>query len=161
MENINNFFIREATRDDVEDILQITKFAFTEYVKLAEIKTSDALSETYEDVLKDIENVQKMVIVAFLSGKIVGSARVEVFNDSTAYFSRFGVDTGYQNIGVGKAILNVVDSLMMQKKIKQLKLHTGSKITSLIRFYYGRGFYIDSVDKSRGYLRALLCKDYI
>ena len=42
----------------------------------------------------------------------------------------------------------------------EIQLHTGSKITSLIRFYYGRGFYIDSTDKSRGYVRALLIKEY-
>ena len=32
--------------------------------------------------------------------------------------------------------------------------------SNLIRFYYGRGYYIDSTTKDRGYIRALLCKDY-
>ena len=39
-------------------------------------------------------------------------------------------------------------------------LHTCSKVTALIRFYYGRGFYISDVDYSRGYPRAELIKEY-
>ncbi len=58
------------------------------------------------------------------------------------------------------AIMNLVDKIMVEKGVTQIQLHTGSKITSLIRFYYGRGFYIDSTDKSRGYVRALLIKEY-
>ena len=54
----------------------------------------------------------------------------------------------------------VVDRIMLKKGVKKICLHTGSKVTSLIRFYYGRGFYIDSTDKSKGYVRALLIKDY-
>ena len=56
--------------------------------------------------------------------------------------------------------MNLVDKIMVKKGVTQIQLHTGSKITSLIRFYYGRGFYIDSTDKSRGYVRALLIKEY-
>ncbi len=56
--------------------------------------------------------------------------------------------------------MNLVDKIMIDKGIKEISLHTGAKITSLVRFYYGRGFYIDSTDKSRGYVRALLKKEY-
>ena len=49
---------------------------------------------------------------------------------------------------------------MIKKGVKEIALDTGSKITSLVRFYYGRGFYIDSTDKSRGYVRAHLVKEY-
>ena len=56
--------------------------------------------------------------------------------------------------------MNIVDKIMIDQGVKKLSLHTASKIASLIRFYYGRGFYIDSTDKSKGYIRALLVKDY-
>ena len=68
--------------------------------------------------------------------------------------------TNNQNNGIGKSIMNLVDKIMVKRGVKRISLHTGSKVTSLIRFYYGRGFYIDSTDKSKGYVRALLVKDY-
>lgn len=49
---------------------------------------------------------------------------------------------------------------MKEMGISKLYLHTASKLVSLIKFYYGRGFYIDSTTKDRGYIRALLCKEY-
>lgn len=153
------FEVRKATMEDIFEIQKITKEAFEKYMELAELSgTMPALEETYEDIKNDIES--KEVLVAFLDDIPVGSCRVEIRNDHTAYLTRFGVRLTYQNNGVGKAIMNVVDMIMKQKKVKKLYLHTASKISSLVRFYYGRGFYVDSTTKDRGYIRALLCKDY-
>ena len=107
---------------------------------------------------KDIDT--KVVLRALSDGETEGSVRVEVLPDKTAYLSRFAVKVTSQNNGIGKSIMNLVDKIMVKKGVTQIQLHTGSKITSLIRFYYGRGFYIDSTDKSRGYVRALLIKEY-
>lgn len=152
------FEVRMATYDDIDDIMSITKEAFIKYAELAGIETTDALTETYEDVKRDIDT--KIVLIALSDGVPVGSVRVEVFDDNTAYFSRFGVKLTSQNNGIGKSILNLVDRIMKKKGIKKICLHTASKITSLIRFYYGRGFYIESTDTTKGYIRALLVKDY-
>ena len=152
------FEVRMATYDDIEDIMSITKEAFMKYAELAGIETTAALTETYEDVKRDIDT--KIVLIALSDGVPVGSVRVEVFDDKTAYFSRFGVKVTSQNNGIGKSIMNLVDRIMKKNGIKKITLHTASKISSLIRFYYGRGFYIDSTDKSKGYIRALLVKEY-
>lgn len=152
------FEVRMATYDDIDDIMSITREAFIKYAELAGIETTDALTETYEDVKRDIDT--KIVLIALSDGVPVGSVRVEVFDDNTAYFSRFGVKLTSQNNGIGKSILNLVDRIMKKKGIKKICLHTASKITSLIRFYYGRGFYIESTDTTKGYIRALLVKDY-
>ncbi len=150
--------IRLANEDDIPAIMEITQEAFKKYRELAGIDHLDALTETYGDVKKDIET--KVVLIALSDNIPVGSARVEIRPDNTAYLSRFGVRMQSQNNGIGKSIINLVDKIMIKKGIKSIELHTGSKITSLIRFYYGRGFYIDSIDKSRGYIRACLKKDY-
>jgi len=154
-----SFEVRKATIDDAEDIHQITKEAFEKYIELAGIHHKiAALEETIEDIIHDIQT--KEVFVACIDGIAVGSARIQVFEDHTAYLSRFGVRLNYQNIGVGKTIMNVVDMAMKELGVKKLYLHTASKAFSLVRFYYGRGFYIDSTTKDRGYIRALLCKEY-
>lgn len=158
MEYKSLFEIRIATYDDIDEILSITKEAFLKYIELAGIETTPAIYETYDDVKKDID--EKIVLIAFSDGIPVGCARIEIRDDNTAYFSRFGVKVTSQNNGVGKSIINLVDKILISKGVKKLYLHTGAKITSLIRFYYGRGFYIDSTDKSKGYIRALLVKDY-
>lgn len=152
------FQIRQAVPEDIPFILEVTREAFQKYVEMAEIADTEALNETAEDVLSDIEN--KYVFVAFIDGIPVGSVRVDVRDDKTAYLSRFGVRLAFQSNGIGKALMNVVDRTMLGKGVETLILHTASTVTSLVRFYYARGFYIDSTTKDRGYVRALLVKHY-
>ncbi|TDT45982.1 GNAT family N-acetyltransferase [Fonticella tunisiensis] len=151
--------VRRAKLEDISEIQRITKEAFKQYREYAggDSKIA-AMEETYEDIKRDIET--KEVFVALLNGIPVGSVRIEVFPDKTAYLSRFGVRPDYQNNGVGKALLDVVDTAMKEMGIKKIYLHTASKATPLICCYYKRGFYIDSTTKDRGYIRALLCKEY-
>ncbi|MBQ8540251.1 MAG: GNAT family N-acetyltransferase [Clostridia bacterium] len=157
---MNKYFeVRRASEHDAEAIRQITAEAFEKYCELAGLDTIAALNETIEDIHHDIE--EKIVLVAYIDNEVVGSVRVGI-NEETmeAYLSRFGVSTKYQNLGIGKALMNMVDITMRHNKVKRICLHTASKVFSLVRFYYGRGFYIDSTSKERGYVRALLVKDY-
>lgn len=153
------FQVRVATYEDIPDIMSITREAFIKYRELAGVENTPALDETYRDIENDLGS--KIVLIAFSNGDPVGSVRLEIDKENkTAYLSRFGVKITSQNNGIGKSIMNIVDKIMIDQGVKKLSLHTASKITSLIRFYYGRGFYIDSTDKSKGYIRALLVKDY-
>lgn len=155
----NLFQIRPANEDDIPDIMKITHEAFLKYKEMAGVERVDALNETYDDIKRDLKT--KIVLLALSDGEPVGSVRVEVFDDGTAELTRFAVKVTSQNNGIGKSIMNLVDRLMVKRNVKSMHLYTGAKITPLIRFYYGRGFYIDSTDKSRGYIRAKLVKDYI
>ena len=152
------FRIRLADESDITDIMKITREAFLKYKELAGLDHIEALDETYEDVKQDIET--KIVLLALSDNEPVGSVRVEVLPDKTAELTRFAVKVTSQNNGIGKSIMNLVDRLMIKQNVKSIHLYTGAKITPLIRFYYGRGFYIDSTDKTRGYIRAKLVKDY-
>lgn len=153
------FVVRKAEKADIPKIHEITETVFKIYAENAGVKgTISALQETYEDIEKDIET--KEVFVALLNEEVVGSVRVEVKPDKTAYLSRFGVKLEYQNNGVGKVLINAVDNAMLDLGVTNIYLHTASRMLSLVRFYYGRGFYIESTTKDRGYIRALLCKDY-
>jgi len=154
----SGFEIRNATMDDIDQIIEITTKAFNNYRELSGTKCSlPALDETRENVAKDIEN--KLVLVAYINGNVVGSVRVEV-NGEIAYLSRFGVNPDFQNLGIGKALMNLVDINMKVMGVKQIQLHTASKIKSSVCFYYGRGFYVASTDQERDYIRVFMCKDY-
>ncbi|MDP4180128.1 MAG: GNAT family N-acetyltransferase [Bacillota bacterium] len=154
-----SFIIRKATSDDAAAIQNITKEAFKKYMEDTGFSgTMEALEETMEDIIKDIET--KEVFVAFIDDIPVGSIRLKINPDNTAYISRFGVSLQYHNIGIGKSLMNLVDKLVKSRGIRKVSLHTASKYKDLIRFYYGRGFYIESTSNDRGYIRARLEKEY-
>ncbi|NLP13292.1 MAG: GNAT family N-acetyltransferase [Clostridium sp.] len=154
-----SFIIRKAQLEDVEEIQRIIKEAFKKYMKEAQLTgTMEALEESLEDIKKDIET--KEVFIAIINNIPVGTIRVETLPDNTAYISRFGVHPDYHNIGVGKTMMDLVGKLLVSKGIRKVSLHTASKYSELMRFYYGRGFYVESTSKEKGYIRSLLVKDY-
>lgn len=158
MEKVN-FVVRKALMGDILQIKDVSREAFDMYAEGAGITAIvGSLNETYEYLKGEIEN--KLVFVALLEGVVIGSVRVEVNDDRSAYLSRFGVRGKYQSKGIGKLLMNAVDSSMEELGIERLYLHTASRMLSLVRFYYARGFYIESTTKNNGYIRALLCKEY-
>ena len=149
--------VRKAEISDAKAIADITKDAFLQYIKVAGIKDTPALHEDEETVIDDINN--KEVYVAHIEDEIVGSARIHYLSEDTVYLSRFGVSLKHQNLGIGKLLMNYLDIVLSQKKVKHIVLHTASKATPLMKFYYNRGFYVDDVSKEKGYIRVLLKKD--
>ncbi|MCB2293539.1 GNAT family N-acetyltransferase [Clostridium algoriphilum] len=156
----NMFFeVRRAAKSDIEEIRILSKKSFDMYAKSASIAGLVVpFEETYDDVLMAVENTN--VFVALFNNEIIGSVRIEIKTDNTAYLTRFGVSEDHQNNGIGKILMNAVDNLMEELNVHYLYLHTSSRMFSLIRFYYGRHFYIKSTNNDRGYIRALLCKEY-
>ncbi len=151
--------VRKAVEEDIPQIQQVSKEAFDMYAEGAGITAIvGSLNESYEDLKRELSN--KLVFVAVVEGTVVGCVRVEIRDDKTAYLSRFGVKGAYQSRGIGQLLMNAVDEAMTKLQISSLYLHTASRMLSLVRFYYGRGFYIESTTKNRGYIRALLCKEY-
>lgn len=154
-----SFIIRKATLEDAPAISDIMHESFKKYMKDTGLSgTMEALRESIEEIKADIIN--KEVYIAIIDDNPVGSIRIEFLPDNTAYISRFGVMLDYHNIGIGKSLINLVDKILKSRGIKKVSLHTASKYRDLIRFYYGRGFYIESTSTDRGYIRALLVKEY-
>ena len=150
--------IRPAREDDIDAIHAITQEAFYKYARdlgLPHLVT--ALQETPEAIRKDM--AIKRVLVGFLDGEPVGSIRYEVLPGNIAYISRFGVKLIAQGCGMGHALVKAVESECRTQGVDAVILHTSSKMSSLVRFYYGCGFYVHSVNTSRGYYRALLCRE--
>jgi len=185
---MKNIFVRRADLSDAADILKITREAFTGYAKKAgAAETSPAgaviaaLDETVFDTERDIK--EKFVFIAEVensadinaSGSIknanspapaaAGSVRLQIFKNETggktAYLSRFAVCPKYQGGSVGRILMDAVDQFAGEQDIKQITLHTASKIAQTVRFYYSLGFYTESVSAEKGYLRALMRKEYV
>jgi len=154
-----SFIIRKAVPEDAPAIHEIMQEAFLKYKKAVGLDAKpDALQESLSDIEKDIINNE--VFIALIDNTPVGSVRVKILDDSTGYITRFGVRPSYNNIGIGKAMMNLVDKYLISKGVKKVCLHTASKYAELVRFYYGRGFYIHSTSDEKGYIRALMIKEY-
>jgi len=151
--------IRKARIDDAEAIYNITKEAFKKYITDAGIHVKiDALEETVEDIVQDINS--KEVFIALVDGIPVGSIRVEIKDDQTAFIHRFGVMPQNQKNGIGSSLISYIDNYLISKNMKKVCLYTASKHRDLICFYYKMGFYVDHTTKDKGYIRAFLVKEY-
>lgn len=150
--------IISAEKEHIDSILRVTKSAFNLYKKRlgADINLK-ALEETYEDVLADIKN--NYVFVAVMNSNVVGCIRLQKLFDEITYIYRFSVDPEIQNVGIGSELIRhaVIESERLGAKA--ITLHSNAKNSDLVRFYYGKGFYIHSTDLSRGYVRALFVKE--
>ena len=150
--------IRRAVPADIDAILDITHEAFHKYA--FDLGASHSLSALQEDrpaLQADLES--KLVLLGMLDGQPVGSVRCEFLESGVAYFSRFGVKLHAQSCGMGGALVRSVVEACQQRHMRALALHTSAKMFSLVRFYYGKGFFIHSTSTARGYLRALLIKE--
>ncbi|AGC69230.1 GCN5-like N-acetyltransferase [Thermoclostridium stercorarium subsp. stercorarium DSM 8532] len=153
----NCFVLRHAVVSDAAEIHVLLQEAFREYAEFIGVTQLEALNESIKDVEYEIKN--NTVFVAIADGCIIGTIRVRISGDE-AYISRLAVSKPHRNMGVGESLINLVDRFLQSKGVKKAILYTASNNPNLVRFYYGRGFYIDSVSHERGYPRARMIKEY-
>jgi ribosomal protein S18 acetylase RimI-like enzyme len=152
-----SFIIRRAEIEDAPAVFSILQTAFREYSRITGLTRLEALSETVDDIRKEIES--KAVYVAVIDNSTVGTVRLDIHGDQ-AYLSRFAVDSDSRNIGIGKSLMSVVDKYLTGRGVKKVTLHTASRHMVLMRFYYSRGFFVEAIETDRGYLRARMVKEY-
>ena len=154
-----SLIIRKAQKSDAGDIYSILKNSFEQYLEKSGIDLPvDAMLDDIASIERDIEAMD--VFIALIDGIPVGTVRVAIREGAPALLTKLGVAAGYHNIGIGKSLLNLVDKVIASRGATSLELYTASKNSGIMRFYYGRGFYVDSTTKDRGYIRALMRKDY-
>jgi len=150
--------IRKAVPSDAPAIFSITKEAFTKYANdLGQADKVYALQEDINTIINDINT--KTVFIGFNDGIALGSIRYELIEGNLAYLSRFGVKIEAQKCGMGRALIAAVEEDCRKGGISAMALHTCTKMFELVRFYYGRGFYIHSTTHDRGYVRGLFLKE--
>lgn len=157
--SVYSFTVRKAEAEDASDVHEVLQESFKKYMQDAGLThVMEALTETVEDT--QIAIAQKHVYIAHVNQVPVGTIRFEIKEQGTAFISRFGVKLDYHNIGIGKSLMNIMDAQIRELGIKKAYLYTASKYTGLVRFYYGRGFYVESTTTEFGYIRAKMVKEY-
>jgi len=155
---VYSFTVRKAKPEDAAAVVEILQEAFTKYMEDTGLTGSmAALDESVAEAVEAINGCE--VFIAYVNDVPVGTIRFEVEGD-TAHISRFGVRLDYHNIGIGKSLMNLIDAEISEMGLNKAYLYSASNYTDLIRFYYGRGFYVESTTTDRGYVRAKLVKEY-
>ena len=154
------FIIQKAKPEQAEEIACVTREAFKIYQDALhsqkEVRLA-ALFETAADVLADMQ--KNTVLAAVENGRVIGAIRIEGLSKELAYIYRFAVDPAETSGGVGSRLLAAAVKLCENKGFSAIALHTNSKYYKLARYYYGKGFYVQSTNLEKGYIRALFVKD--
>jgi len=150
----------KANVQDAEAIHKLTIKSFKHYSeRILKDGELEALSETLVDVLNDIK--EKYVIKCLMDEKLVGSVRFAVLDDNIAYLTRFGIDPDIQSLGLGSLLLEKAQQECINLGVKAITLYTASKMTSLVAFYLKHGYYIHSITRDKGYIRAFLVNELV
>ena len=139
---------RQATTEDAKELISLTHTAFLRYAREVG-KSVKGISETYDDIIWDIEH--KYVLLAIEASEIIGAVRVETI-ENISYISRLCASNSYKELNVGAML---IDKIKETVTTDALCLHTSTKISSLVVFYYKCGFYIEDISHQRGYPRGL------
>ena len=152
-----NLFIRKALTSDVPVINDIVHMAFNEYAASVHMPDLPAMHDDEAFTLAEMRS--KQCYIGFVNKtKAVGTVRYAAVGD-TAYISRFAILPNWQQCGMGRALLKQVEQDCRAAGFKRLALHTCTRLTTQVQFYYANGFYIHSTEKSRGYIRGFFVKE--
>jgi len=127
--------ILQANRDDLETILQLQKDC---YITEAEIYDDYNIQPLLQD-LKSLENEfeHTVILKGVIDGEIVGSVR-GFLDDETAYIGKLIVRKDFQNNGIGRLLLDAIESTF--KESNRFELFTGFKSQKNLYLYNKLGY---------------------
>ncbi|MDP2853470.1 MAG: GNAT family N-acetyltransferase [Smithellaceae bacterium] len=133
---MKEFTILKANEDDLPTILDVQKKAFLEVVKKFNLKSLPALEQSLESLTIDFS--KGMILKVAIGNTIVGSVRAYKNND-TCHIERLVVLPEYQNRGIGKALMNEIET-RHTNIIRRYELFTGSRDSRNLHFYDQLGY---------------------
>lgn len=147
--------IQEAIPGDLPEILHLQKLAFSEVALLMDNFDLPPLQQTLEDLCKEYEN---NVILKYIStdGTLVGSVRGYVDSNDVCRVGKLIVHPGYQNQGIGKALMYEIEKYF--PACRKFVLFTGEETPNTLHLYEKVGYHIVSKEKMGGLSMILMEK---
>ena len=129
--------IIRATKDDLQEILDLQYLAYQSEAALFGSKDIPPLKETLEEVQEELKDgiILKMVSE---DGKIIGSVR-SYAKDNTAYIGKLMVHPDYRTRGYGSRLLKEIERCYINKRFE---LFTSTRSVDNIRLYEKCGYKI-------------------
>jgi len=139
---MENVIIHIADENDLSEILNIQKIAFTVVAKKYNITDLPQLKQTLEDIEDEFNHY--VFLKAIVDGKIVGSVRAYAKNN-TCCINKLIVLPEYQNKSIGTKLMNEIEKQF--KNINRYELFTGSLDTKNKYLYEKLGYVIFKKEK--------------
>lgn len=134
--------IETAVISDMEEILALQKLSYISEAEICNDFTIPPLLQSIDDIKN--EYASKTFLKAVDSGKIIGSVRANV-HDDTCYIGKLIVHPDHQNKGIGRALMNSIESHF--QGCNRYELFTGQKSEKNLYFYQKLGYRIFKEEK--------------
>ena len=150
--------IDRITRKHAGELLTIRRAAFVSEAQLYNDPHIPALTQTFDELVEDIERGDVVTLGAWLGQRLVGSIRVGI-QDDKATIGRLAVVPDLQARGIGTQLLFAVLGYLPEST-KEVWVFTGQNSKHNIALYNKAGFdhQFDEVsgDLTYAYLRKIL-----
>lgn len=139
--------IQKAIPVDLPEILLLQKRAFAEVALWMDNFDLPPLQQTLNDLKKEYES---SVILKYIStdGKLVGSVRGYVDSNDVCHVGKLIVHPGYQNQGIGKALMYEIEKYF--PACRKFVLFTGEEPPNTLHLYTKVGYRVISKKKTEG-----------
>ena len=126
--------ILKAEQDDIKEILALQYRAYQSEAIIYNDFSIQPLTQTLEQAVDECQYC--VLLKAVLDDRIIGSVRAYEKND-TAYVGKLMVDPDYQNQGLGRLLLQAIESEFPGKRFE---LFTGHRSVKNITLYEKCGY---------------------
>lgn len=134
--------ITKATKEDLVQILDLQKLAFTREARLHNNYNIQPMTQSLEEV--EAEYKTKIFLKIEDGSKIIGSVRANL-NGEECWVNKLMVHPEYQCRGIGKSLLLEIEKYFPE--VKKFKLATSTKSYGNIRLYESTGYVTVKIEK--------------
>ncbi|MGH2613335.1 MAG: GNAT family N-acetyltransferase [Rhabdochlamydiaceae bacterium] len=129
--------IEKATVSDAEEILLLQKLAYKSEGEIYDDLSIPPLTQTLQSMQDEFR--RQIFLKATVDEKIIGSVRAFA-QEEACHIGRLMVHPDFQHRGIGKKLMNEIESLF--KSCKRFELFTGNKSEKNICLYQKIGYKI-------------------
>jgi ribosomal protein S18 acetylase RimI-like enzyme len=126
--------ISDALIGDLAEILALQKVCYYQEAEIINDFTIKPLLQTINEIGRDLQ--EQVILKAVLENRIIGSVRA-FEKEGSCHIGRLIVRPDHQNQGLGKRLMNEIESLF---KVKRYELFTGSMSVKNIFLYNKLGY---------------------
>jgi len=134
MIDLEGLKIVKADESDAAEIWRLQRTAYLSEAEIYDDYSIQPLTQTFEQAIEEFG--ESVVLKAIISDKIIGSVRAHE-RDNIVYIGKLMVLPDYQNMGVGKKLLEAIEREFQGRR---LELFTGAKSEKNIALYEKCGF---------------------
>jgi len=143
--------IREATVDDLDAILKITKscakklvskniFQWNEYYPNRNVFENDLYNKWLYVTVKENKVIGSVCVSDLIDDEYATVKWLTPNNNNNIYIHRLAVDPDYQGVGYAQKMMSFAEEFAKKNKYRSIRLDTFSKNMKNQKFYKQRGY---------------------